>query len=218
METQLLTEAGDQKLEEVVQSTTAAKELVFAEANRDESNGEFSQVTESEIAAVRCDDSELNEVNDATLSKFGDDTPGITEASSSEEQPSVEIPTKLPQSETQLSPSSSDSESSAESLPIHRPDDLKLPWAPGDKWWLKSTGLSRSLPTGYGSSTEALLDVASSTPLSAQGTIIKEGELISFYADEINNLIKLNSPRGKNNLNSIYWLLVFIMDSATTTI
>ena len=193
---------------------------------------EFCHVTELEIAAVR--DKELS--SDAVTKEIPSDAKKdyavsisakniVSVNQKSEEALNIVDDDSLvisavdkltvPVSDTQqgdISRRSSSPEvlSSADSSPIHRPDDLKLPWASNEKWWLKSSGLSRSLPTGYGSSTEALIDVAASTPLSSQGTVTKEGELISFYADGINDLIKLNSPRG-SNICTIFSCVIYLV-------
>jgi len=77
-----------------------------------------------------------------------------------------------------------------------RPDSLYLSRSilqERERQWLAKKGSYSSLsecdssPAG---SVEALIEVATSTPLHAQGTISMEGDMITFVADGINELIK----------------------------
>ena len=77
-----------------------------------------------------------------------------------------------------------------------RPDSLYLSRSilqERERQWLAKKGSYSSLsecdssPTG---SVEALIEAATSTPLHTQGTISMEGDMITFVADGINELIK----------------------------
>jgi len=83
-----------------------------------------------------------------------------------------------------------------------RPDSLYLSRSilqERERQWLAKKGSYSSLsecdssPTG---SVEALIEAATSTPLHAQGTVSMEGDMITFVADGINELIK-RSRGGK---------------------
>ena len=83
-----------------------------------------------------------------------------------------------------------------------RPDSLYLSRSilqERERQWLAKKGSYSSLSecdSSPGGSMDALIEVATSTPLHAQGTISMEGDMITFVADGINELIK-RSRGGK---------------------
>jgi len=83
-----------------------------------------------------------------------------------------------------------------------RPDSLYLSRSilqERERQWLAKKGSYSSLSecdSSPGGSMDALIEVATSTPLHAQGTVSMEGDMITFVADGINELIKRS--RGGN--------------------
>ena len=83
-----------------------------------------------------------------------------------------------------------------------RPGSLSLPRPLGSaktKRMARSDSDSSSWSELYASrhgSTEALIEAASNTPLHTQGTVIKEGEMIAFIAEDLSEKIRMSSPHG----------------------
>ena len=86
----------------------------------------------------------------------------------------------------------------------NRPDSLYLSRSilqERERQWLAKKGSYSSLSecdSSPGDSMDALIEAATSTPLHAQGTVSVEGDMITFVADGINELIK-RSRGGKYN-------------------
>lgn len=80
--------------------------------------------------------------------------------------------------------------------PDGRPDNLYLSRSAiqrREKQWLAKKGSYSSLSecdSSHSGSMDALLEAATSTPLHTQGTVSIDGEMITFVADGINELIK----------------------------
>ena len=53
------------------------------------------------------------------------------------------------------------------------------------------------------SSTDALIEEASKTPLSSKGTVTKDGDMIAFVAEGLNDLIKLSSPLSQTGMEKL---------------
>jgi len=87
----------------------------------------------------------------------------------------------------------------------NRPDSLYLSRSilqERERQWLAKKGSYSSLSecdSSPGGSMDALIEAATSTPLHAQGTVSMEGDMITFVADGINELIK-RSRGGIYNL------------------
>ena len=83
---------------------------------------------------------------------------------------------------------------------IARPDSLSLP-RPLQYYERKrlTKRESESSISGYSrsSSTDALIEAASSTPLHVQGTVTREGDMVAFVAEGLTEMIKMSSPLTK---------------------
>lgn len=84
---------------------------------------------------------------------------------------------------------------------VSRPDSLSLPKPlqhyERNKFLKQSSESSGSEALLSCSSTEELIHTVSSTPLQAQGTVTKEGDLMNFVADDLAEKIKRSSPLTK---------------------
>lgn len=89
-------------------------------------------------------------------------------------------------------------EESQDNANIERPDSLSLPrplqyYEKQHHKNLEYTDDSCS-DVSRSSSTAALIEEASKTPLTKQGTVTQEGDMIAFVADGLNDMIKMSSP------------------------
>jgi len=88
-----------------------------------------------------------------------------------------------------------------------RPDSLYLSRSAiqrREKQWLAKKGSYSSLSecdSSHSGSMDALIEAATSTPLHAQGTVAIDGDMITFVADGINELIK----RSRNGNAAFIW-------------
>ena len=97
---------------------------------------------------------------------------------------------------------------------VTRPDSLSLPrpLQPKHKQLVRSESDSSSWSDIYShhSSTEALIEAASATPLRNQGTVTKEGDMIAFVAEDLMEKIRMSSPltrKGKDPSILTHWPL-----------
>ena len=97
-----------------------------------------------------------------------------------------------------------------------RPDSLYLSRSilqQRERQWLAKKGSYSSLSecdSSPGGSVDALIEVATSTPLHSQGTVSVEGDMITFVADGINELIK-RSRGGKKQWFSVKKILLCVL-------
>jgi len=103
-----------------------------------------------------------------------------------------------------------------------RPDSLYLSRSilqERERQWLAKKGSYSSLSecdSSPGGSMDALIEAATSTPLHSQGTVSLEGDMITFVADGINELIK-RSRGGKCNMfvtDYIIFVLLAVISSS----
>ena len=92
------------------------------------------------------------------------------------------------------------------SIPSTRPDSLSLPRPLQyyERRRLVKRGSESSVSEySRSSSTDALIEAVSSTPLHTQGTVTKDGEMIAFVAEGLTQMIKMSSPLTKSGKNPI---------------
>ncbi len=115
-------------------------------------------------------------------------------ASSSYSQSPHDSPTHRPGPSVPLEPTIVDLTGDGSS----RPDSLSLPrpqqYYERQRYTKKDSFSSFS---SRSSSMDALLEAASSTPLSTQGTLTMDGDMMSFVAEGLETMIKMSSPMSR---------------------